>query len=53
MEIILADTPAVAATKAAELIARAAKDAMNDRGQFVLAVSGGSTPALMFDALTK
>ncbi len=49
---ILADAQAVAA-HAAQLIAAAARDAVHQRGQFLLAVSGGSTPLAMFDALAE
>jgi 6-phosphogluconolactonase len=41
-----------AAARAAELIARHARSAIAARGRFVLALSGGGTPARMFDALT-
>lgn len=51
MEIQVADDVAAAAGHAAAWIVRRATDAVRRRGRFVLAVSGGSTPALMFDAL--
>ncbi|HET9066942.1 MAG TPA: 6-phosphogluconolactonase [Gemmatimonadales bacterium] len=49
---VLADANAVA-THAAEAIATAAWDAVHRRGEFLLAVSGGSTPLAMFDALAE
>jgi 6-phosphogluconolactonase len=48
---ILDDADAVARA-AADAIAHAARDALNARGAFHLAVSGGSTPGKMFAALT-
>ena len=39
------------ASHAAELIASAARDAVQRRGACLLALSGGTTPAAMFDAL--
>jgi len=53
MEIEVADDPAAAAALAAVWIARRARDAVRRRGAFTLAVSGGSTPSLMFDELTQ
>ncbi len=47
---ILADAGA-AATRCAEWIARAAREAVAARGRFVMALSGGATPLPMFDAL--
>jgi 6-phosphogluconolactonase len=47
---VLPNRDAVAA-KAAALIAKAARDAVASRGQFVLAVSGGRTPWQMLRAL--
>ena len=47
---VLADADAVA-RRAAAVIATAARDAVADRGRFVLAVSGGHTPWLMLRAL--
>ncbi len=49
---VLADAAAVAA-HAAQVIAAAAWDAVHHRGEFLLAVSGGSTPLPMFDALAE
>lgn len=48
---IVADSPHEVATAAAWFIQRRARSAIRLRGRFRLAVSGGSTPALMFDAL--
>ncbi len=39
------------ATHAAQLIAMAARDAVQQRGEFLLALSGGTTATAMFDAL--
>ena len=47
---VLADSGSVA-QKAAEIIAEAARKAIDDRGRFVAAVSGGHTPWLMLRAL--
>lgn len=49
---VLADAEAVA-THAAQVIAAAAWDAVHRRGHFLLAVSGGSTPLPMWDALAE
>lgn len=51
MEIRVADDANAAATDAARWIARRARDAVRRRGRFTLAVSGGGTPAAMFDEL--
>ena len=51
MRIIVADSPHEVATAAAWFIQRRTRSAIRLRGCFRLAVSGGSTPALMFDAL--
>lgn len=51
MEVrVFSDAPA-AARAAADAIAAAARTATAERGRFVLAVSGGSTPRVMFRAL--
>jgi len=47
---VVTDAPA-AANVAASLIRRRLRDAVRRRGSASIAVSGGSTPALMFDAL--
>jgi 6-phosphogluconolactonase len=47
---VYADADAVA-NKAAGLIATMARDAVADRGRFVMAVSGGHTPWQMLRAL--
>src|SRR5438045_8922793 len=47
---VLADAEAVA-RKAATIIAAEARDAVEARGRFVVAVSGGHTPWLMLRAL--
>jgi 6-phosphogluconolactonase len=49
---ILADADAVA-RKAAEIIAADARDAVAERGRFVMAVSGGHTPWVMLRELAK
>jgi 6-phosphogluconolactonase len=51
MEILVAPTAADAATLAAEWLARRIRTAVKRRGVGRIAVSGGSTPVLMFDAL--
>lgn len=51
MEVQVADDAASAAAVAARWIARRARDAVRRRGAFTIAVSGGSTPALMLDEL--
>ncbi|MCE9533711.1 MAG: 6-phosphogluconolactonase, partial [Planctomycetes bacterium] len=49
---ILADADAVA-REAAAIIAAEARTAVADRGRFVFAVSGGSTPWIMLRALAR
>lgn len=51
MKIVVVDSPQHAASSAAEWMARRIASAVQLRGQCRLAVSGGSTPALMFDDL--
>jgi 6-phosphogluconolactonase len=53
MELRAAPDPAAAAADAAASIARRARRAVADRGRFDLAVSGGSTPKLMFARLAE
>ena len=48
---VLPDAEAVS-RRGAEFIARVAKDAVDERGRFVIAVSGGSTPWQMFRFMT-
>ena len=47
---VVAD-PAAVAQRGAEVIADRARSAVDDRGAFSLAVSGGHTPVAMFAAL--
>jgi 6-phosphogluconolactonase len=49
---VLPDAEAVA-RRGAEVIAGVARVAVADRGSFAIAVSGGRTPAAMFDALAE
>jgi 6-phosphogluconolactonase len=49
---VVADADA-AAQQAAALVARFARDAMLRRKRFILALSGGQTPQLMFEKLVK
>src|SRR4051812_9719828 len=51
MKIDVLDDPASVATHAANWIARRMRDAVRRRGGCRVAVSGGTTPAPMFDAL--
>ena len=51
MQIIVAADPQHAASLAARWIARRIRSAVRLRGVARVAVSGGSTPSLMFDAL--
>lgn len=51
MDVRIADDAAGAAVLAAEVVARRLRDAVRRRGRASIAVSGGSTPAAMFDAL--
>jgi 6-phosphogluconolactonase len=51
MKIEIVADPGSAASHAAQLIAREARAAVKDHGSFVIAVSGGHTPWLMFRAL--
>jgi 6-phosphogluconolactonase len=49
MEVLA--NPEAVAQRAADIIAEAARDAVRERGTFVMAVSGGHTPWLMLHAL--
>lgn len=49
---VFADT-GLLAREAARLVARAARQAVDTRGRFLMAVSGGNTPWKMLDALSK
>ncbi len=51
MEIEVLDDADSVARRGAAVIAAAAREAVRERGQFVLAVSGGKTPWIMFRAL--
>jgi 6-phosphogluconolactonase len=51
VKIVVAPDPAAAAAEAAAWMARRIRSAVRLRGVCRVAVSGGSTPALMFDAL--
>jgi 6-phosphogluconolactonase len=50
--VVVATDPQAIAARAAVDIARQLRSAVEQRGLATLAVSGGSTPALLFDALT-
>jgi 6-phosphogluconolactonase len=51
MNVLVSPTPQAAATLAAQHLARAAASAIAERGSFSMALSGGSTPKLMYEAL--
>jgi 6-phosphogluconolactonase len=51
MNVLVSPTPQAAATLAAQHLARAAASAIAERGSFSVALSGGSTPKLMYEAL--
>lgn len=53
MDIHVAPDPAQAATAAAEWVVRQLRNAVRRRGVATIAVSGGSTPALMFADLAQ
>ena len=53
MELRISPDPAAAADDAADLLARRIARAVRDRGTCHVAVSGGSTPSLMFAALAR
>ena len=52
MDIEVLTDAAAAAHRAAGLVAAEARDAVRDRGRFVLAISGGTTPWVMLHALS-
>ena len=51
MNVLVSPTPQAAATLAAQHLARAAASAIAERGSFSVALSGGSTPKLMYEVL--
>jgi 6-phosphogluconolactonase len=51
MKMEVRANPEAVAQRAAEIIAEAARDAIRERGTFVMAVSGGHTPWVMLRAL--
>jgi len=51
VNVLVSPTPEAAAMLAAEHLARAAASAIAERGRFSVALSGGSTPKLMYEAL--
>jgi 6-phosphogluconolactonase len=53
MKIEVMDTAESVAQRAAEIIAEETRITVNDRGRFVIAVSGGHTPWLMLRELAK
>jgi 6-phosphogluconolactonase len=53
MQIEVIAEPQALAERGAELIAQAARQAIQQRGQFLFAGSGGAVPWLMFEALAK
>ena len=52
LEVVVRPDPAAAAEFAAERIAQRARAAIDERGTFAFAVSGGATPTLMFFELS-
>jgi len=52
-EVIVTDTPEAAAARAAQLVRTLAATAVRDRGRFTLALSGGTTPRLVYDELGR
>lgn len=52
-EVRVLPDPGEAALAAALELQRVARDAVSDRGIFRIALSGGSTPRLLFDVLTR
>ncbi len=53
MQIDLIAEQQILAQRGAELLAEAARDAIRQRGRFLFAVSGGTAPWIMFEALSK
>ncbi|HEV7998732.1 MAG TPA: 6-phosphogluconolactonase [Planctomycetaceae bacterium] len=53
MQIDLIAQQETLAQRGAELLAEAARDAIRQRGRFLLAVSGGTAPWIMFEAFSK
>ena len=53
MEVEILSSAESVAARAASLIAEAARSAVNERGRFVMAVSGGRTPWIMLRALAN
>ena len=51
MKVFVSGTPEAAAALCAKHLARAAQAAIKERGSFHVALSGGSTPKLMYSAL--
>jgi len=52
-EIIIRDTPSQAASVAADLFAKTAGEGVSDQGFFTAAISGGSTPGLVYRMLAE
>src|SRR5580704_9319054 len=53
MQIDLIAQQETLAQRGAELLAEAAREAIRQRGRFLLAVSGGTAPWIMFEAFSK
>ncbi|MGI8747772.1 MAG: 6-phosphogluconolactonase, partial [Deinococcus sp.] len=53
MKVLVSSTPAAAAGLAAQHFARAARESVRERGSFSAALSGGSTPGLMYASLRE
>ncbi len=51
--VLVFDTPDALALGAARMVIETAERAIQDRGKFTVALSGGSTPALMYQHLVK
>jgi 6-phosphogluconolactonase len=52
-EVIICETPEDVADAAADLISESQRDAIDERGVFRIALSGGRTPKLLFEALAS